>query len=264
MHAATVLILDASPFLAAWLQHGLATAYPAARCLCATNILGASEILSQVKIDLLLTGLDASGGDVLDLLVHVKRKGRPPAHTFVATGAQGVRGLLTLRWLGVLGVLNLQDEPQQLGVALTTVERGQTYWSASYSAALFSHDAQLVLRQLSPAEQLGLAMLGDGCSDKTALDRIGMSLSSIRSLRRDLYAKLNVHDKEGLQRAAARLGFTRASAAGAVPTGAAMLVVEYIERSKRPISLPASLLDQCGFMSPSNAFGSSPPFKRAG
>jgi hypothetical protein len=73
-----------------------------------------------------------------------------------------------------------------------------------------------------------------------------MTLNTVRSLRQDLHAKLDVHDKEGLQRVAARLSFTRFSEEGVVPVGAAILMKEYMESSKRPVALPPGTLAKYG------------------
>lgn len=221
--------------------------------------------LNSSRVDLFVVSLDGLGDDVLDMLVHLKRRGRSPFRTLVMTYQRGVRMLVTLRRLEVTGVFNPREEPlERLTAVLTALESGNGYWGQGSISALVSNEAFMVIRQMPPPEQLALAMMGDGCSDKTATERLGMSLSSVRSLRKELHARLNVHDREGLQRTAARLGFTRASEDGTVPMGAAMLVLEYMERSKRPVALPTYVLQQCGFFSDEYRFGSTPPFERAG
>lgn len=263
MHAATVLLLHANPFLARSLQDQIRATLAPAVFHTLTDVASAVSRLRE-PVDLLVTGLEAPDGDVLDALVHLARNGRMPNRTLVLAETQGVRALITLWRLTIAGVFHLCDDAQNLVVALRTVEAKRCYWSPGLVAQLLTPDAKLVQSCLTPAEQLALSFMGGSCSDKEAAERMGMGLCAVRSLRQRLYAQLAVHDKEGLLRAAARLSFTRPSANGPVPMGTAQLIVEYIEQSKRPASLPASALACCGFSTDAKSFGSNPPFRKSG
>jgi DNA-binding NarL/FixJ family response regulator len=265
MRVSTVLILDSDPFSSRVLHERVQWIYPQADCVVVSNIVRAALILSSSHVDLLVTSLDITDGDVLNLLLHLKRLGRAPSRTVVTTHVRGVRVLLTLRRLEVAVVFNPREETlERLAAVLAAIDRDQVYWSECFVTALVSNDALVVARQMSPTEQLALAVMGDGCSDKVATERMGMSLLSVRSLRKRLYSKLKVHDREGLQRTATRLSFTRVSDEGTVPMGAAILILEYMERCKRPVTLPTQVLEQFGFTSDGSTCGSVPPYSRVG
>lgn len=249
MHAPTVLLLHGNSFFAQSLRERIMAIRPDATLLVTSRVSEATSLLSVMRIDMFLASIETLDGDVLDLLFHRSRVGRSIGRTLVLMGKQGARVLVTLCRLGIDGVFDLLEEPpQKIAEAIAAVESGNGYWSPAFSAALTSSDMRVIIHQLSPAEQLALALMGDGCSDKVASERLGMSSHAVRSLRRDIHAKLDVHDKQGLQRAAARLSFTRFSEDGVVPMGVAILLCEYVARSKRSVSLPGETLKKWGLV----------------
>jgi DNA-binding NarL/FixJ family response regulator len=265
MHAPTVLILHGNPFFAQSLHQRILAIHPAATLLVTARVKEAASLLAAMRVDMFLAGLEAVDGDVLDLLLHRSRARRSVGRTLVLMGRHGARALVTLCRLGIDGAFDLLEEPpQKIAEAVAAVEAGRGYWSPAFSAALMSNEMRVVMHQLSPAEQLALALMGDGCSDKVAAERLGMSSHAVRSLRRDLHAKLDVHDKQGLQRIAARLSFTRFSEEGVVPMGAAILLCEYVERSKRPVSLPEETLEKWDLVREGDALLSSSQLTKSG
>lgn len=259
-----ILILHPSTFVTQLLRDRVLSIHPAAACVLAASVDQAQSVLAVSRVGLFVVGLQSAEGDVLDMLQHLVRGGHGPDQTLVVAESEGVRALLTLQRLNVHGVLNLQMEPHNFVRAVAAMAADRSYWSQCYADSLESPDAQLVLFRLTPGEQLALSLMADACSDKVAADRLGMKLCTVRSLRQDLYAKLVVHDKEGLQRAAVRLGFARASTDGIVPLGAARVMLEYVECSQRPTTLSPSVFERHGFKSAKNPFGSNPPFRKSG
>ena len=61
---------------------------------------------------------------------------------------------------------------------------------------------------------------------------------AVQAVRRELHAKLGVHDRCDLMQRALQLGFTRAERAGIFPLGLRVLAQEYSAHSQRPLKLP--------------------------
>ncbi len=249
MHQFTVLILPAALLSVDPLRRHVEEVHPGALCLIATDVGDASFIIQSECIDLFLVETDIPDGDTLDLLFHTAQAPRRVGGTLVLTGRNAARILVSLRALRIEGVFDSATEtPAHLERALRMVETGRLAWSDRFVAGLHSDNCRTVMHQLSPREQLGLAILGDGCSDRMASDRLAMALTSVRSMRQDIYGKIGAHGTDDVVRLAVQLGYTRFSARGLVAMGLSVLVHEYTTQSKRPTILPRALLESCGYV----------------
>ncbi len=220
---------------------------PRARCHPTSRLEQTMHFLAANPVDLLVTTLDVNCGDVLDLLVRSRGTPWRAGQVMVTTARLMPRVVLTLRSLAVPGAFDVDGgSPVELQEAIGRVVAGKTYWSRTLLDALIAPSTRKLNSQLTPAEQLGLAVLGDGCGDHTAARLLGMQHSSVRSLRKRIHAKLGAHDKEDMMRMAARLGYTRFSANGVVPLGLGMLALEYLRDTQRPMPLSDELMRVCG------------------
>lgn len=242
----TVLILPPDQFSVPCLRQCVASVHPSAVLLIATSIQQARTITLRKDIDLFIIGLDASDGDRLDLLFECAQRPRRIGCTMVLTDRNAPRVLVSLRSLGVEGVFDSGEPAEKFTTALRILAAGQLVWSDAFLAGMHTEQSRIVRHQLTPREQLGLAIIGDGCGDRVAAARLGMEHSSVRSMRCEIYAKLNAHGTDDIVRLAVQLGYTRYSPDGVVTLGLSILIREYETQSKRPIPLPRALLASCG------------------
>lgn len=233
----TVLILRSDRLYAELLRQAVLQVFPRAQVRITGTVDSARAVLAREEIELLVTGVSASGeGDILDLLLRHATTSSPGLRVLVATAGCEYRILAALRSLSVHGVFDSTAESmEQFQVALRAVADGMDYWSqtilqqmqqtGSCSTALF--------RLLSAFEQVVLSVIGDGCDDASAAQTLGMTPSTICTVRRELHRKLGVQHRGELVRYAAQHGFVRFTPNGVERPGFALLRAGYQPRKPR-------------------------------
>ena len=248
-HVRSVVILKSDRLFAEMLRHSALRVFPNAVVNVATSVEMAEGLLRS-KPDVFVTGVGASmEGDVLELLGQSVQAGPLANRILVVTSRREYRVLSCLRALDVDGVFDSSRESQEnLASALRAVAVGSRYWSASILqhmqnlgqlGAAGSH-----FRLLTACEQLVLSVVGDGCDDTVAARELGLSPSTVSTVRRELHRKLGVQHRGELVRVAAQNGFVRFTPAGVVRPGFTMLAAAYHARkSKRSVSAPKKALE---------------------
>lgn len=244
MIAPRVLILSDSPLIAEVLQSRASARFPGACCQHVSSTKMAAEFLATQAMDIFVLQLELFEGDGLDLL---RQRRSCRMRTLVISGSAAPRVALSLRALGVEAVHDFRRESfAKLDDAFDALACGRRHWSTSFGECLFGDEARRIRYQLAPREQLTFALLATGLGEKLLAEHLGMALSSVRSLVRDLHTKLNLHDRRDVEQAGARLGYTRYGSDGLRPFGLSVLIEEYRAQSRRPAPLPAALLAACG------------------
>lgn len=241
----SVVVLEADRLFATVLRQYCERAFPSAHITHVTVGESAALALEAKPADLFVAGVSASlEADVLDLLWRRFCQSPRDRRVLVVTPRREYRLLGTLRSLEVEGVFDSGAEvPDQLALALNTVAEGGRYWSPS----ILQHmqrpgSAATVFRLLTAFEQIVLSVIGDGCDDCTAADQLGVSPSTVSTVRRDLHRKLGVQHRGELVRVAAQQGFVRFTAAGTIRPGFAMLTATYQARRTRRIQAAKQLV----------------------
>ncbi len=220
-----VLILEADQFCADMLRQIAARAFPQASLSLVNRVSLAAAMIAIASVDLLLTGLYLPDGDIIDFLA--ASLGQIPfPRVLVVTACQEQWVLQSLRQLAVEGVFDTVSEGgDQLGEALRTVAMGCSYWSAATLEHLRRQRAapNAYWRLLTPSEQRILAVIGDGCDDQSAAERLQMKPSSVQSARREIHRKLGVQHKGDLVQLAVQNGFVRFGPAGVSRPGFSIL-----------------------------------------
>jgi DNA-binding NarL/FixJ family response regulator len=232
-----ILILRDDRLYANALAHSALQVFPAAQITIATSVHSAAAVLAQGSFDLLVTGLGTSvGGDVLELLMWwVNRRVPNAQRVMVVTAERQYRLLEALRKLSIAGVFDSGLEPPEgLSVALRTVTTGGRYWSRSLQDCLT--EARVASTPLSflltNGEAVVLSIVGDGSDDADAARQLGISSSTVSTIRRDLHRKLGVQHRGELIRFAAQNGFVQFTPSGIVRPGFALFSAEYYERRR--------------------------------
>lgn len=245
--ATRVLILKADRIYAATLRQFAERALAPVQVTIAGSVAAASEILRKEVIDLFVTGLgDALEGDALDLIAECKRAPFRARKILVVTMRRDFRALAVLQSLAIDGILDSAvDPPSALMNAMQTVAGGSRYWSPAVSRWMrqLATAPTALLHMLSTFEQLVLSIIGDGCDDADAAQRLGLRPATIATVRRELHRKLGVQHRGELVRVAAQKGFVRFTPDGVERPGFALLSAAYQPREprRRPTSLSVAL-----------------------
>lgn len=252
-----ILILSDSALVAEVLSLRLGARFPGAHCQRVASVAVAAELLAGRAVDIFVLQLELFEGDGLDLLHRSRACG---VRTLVVTGCASPRVALSLQALGVEAVHDFRRAPfDELEGTFDALLSGRRCWSASFDACLLGDDARRIRHQLAPREQLTFALLATGLGEKDLAERLALTLSSVRSLVRDLHAKFQLRDRRDVEQAGARLGYTRFGGDGLRPFGLSILIEEYRTQSRRPAVLPAALLAECG-LAPEIILGVIPRF----
>jgi DNA-binding NarL/FixJ family response regulator len=208
--ALRVLVLKADKFYAEAIRRTVLDTYPGAAVTAVRRVAEARAAIEQSAYDLLLSGVEMMDGDVFELLPHRAHARHGVRHVLIMTGRHEPHLLAMMRVAGVDGVFDPStEEPSQLGIALRRVIGGSGYWSESVQIYSWraAGDVGSALERVTSRERLILAVIGDGCDDRGAAERLQVSVRSIKTARLKLYRKLGVHDKPGIIRVASQLGF---------------------------------------------------------
>lgn len=223
--AARVLIAKADRIYAAALCAAVQSLLPTAVIDCVSRLDDASRCADGKRYDLIVSGIMLSDGDALDWLAAVLQAPHSP-RVMVVTGRRETRVLSALHESRAHGVFDsCEYGPDDLREALRMVLAGGMFWSGSAREALLSdtQSGAVLLRCLTPTEQLVFAVIGDGSDDNEAADRLSMSSVAVRSHRKRLYAKLGINHRGQLIRLAMCHGFVRVSGERVVQPGFGLL-----------------------------------------
>jgi DNA-binding NarL/FixJ family response regulator len=245
-----VLILTADRLYAEVLRQAATQTFPRALIKIATSVEHAGLVLAAEVVDLFITGIGApQEDDVLDLLLRSAADHHRRQCVLVVTAAHDYRELTALRTLAVHGVFDSAHEaPDALPAALRLIAGGSRYWSPTILEHLqrVTGTSTALFRLLTRFEEMVLTVIGDGSDDSVAAAELGLSPSTVSTVRRELHRKLGVQHRGELVRVAAQHGFVRFTPAGVVRPGFALLSAAYLaKKPKRPAAIERALPAMC-------------------
>jgi DNA-binding NarL/FixJ family response regulator len=236
-----VLILKADRLCADTLRQLTLRVFPSARVRIVASIDRIGRLLAAEPVDLLIAGTEPlRDGDLLDFLSAGDASPVPARHILIVTTHCEDRVLSALRVLPVAGVFDSAcDPPEQLVNALRMVVNGSRYWSPNLVERMqrYHLGPNSLFRLLTTAEQLVLAIIGDGCDDTAAAQKLGLSPATVSTVRRELHRKLGVQHRGELVRVAAQNGFVRFTPNGVTRPGLAMLTAACTPRHGKRLGL---------------------------
>lgn len=230
-----ILIVKSCRFGAELLQRFVQSLYLAAVIVSVCTVSGAMAALQQQQsdgpYDLLLCDVVAEDCDSLDLLPYWRS--RFARRALVLTSHREPAVLRALSELPIDGVYDeLGDGMANLNLAIATVCRGQLYWSSALCQTLARSclAPRSPLRLLTPNERVVFGVIGDGCDDATAAGQLGLSVATVKSIRRDLHRKFGVSHKGELLQKAAEIGVVIKTPYGFFRPGLAPLLRKRLHR----------------------------------
>ncbi len=116
---------------------------------------------------------------------------------------------------GASGYLVKNAAPEELGLALQAVMRGETWLSSSISRQVIDGylqqrgESTSPLAQLTPRQREILQLVAEGKSTKQIAAALAVSIKTVETHRAQLMGRLEIHDVAGLVRLAIRHGLVR-------------------------------------------------------
>jgi DNA-binding NarL/FixJ family response regulator len=174
------------------------------------------HLLKTVRPDVILMDVAMPGLNGLEATARVKRA-CPQARVLIlsmyATPDYVVRALR----VGASGYLLKDAAPTELALAMQAVARGEMYLSAAVSKAVITdylcrlkNESKKTDRNsnvsLTPRQRELLQLIAEGRTSKEIAALLQLSTNTVATHRKQLMARLGVHDIAGLVRAAFRLG----------------------------------------------------------
>ena len=211
-HVATILIAEQNRIHAEALSLVCTKCFPGAGVQIHRRAADALAALGRRRADILVMGLSFEDMDGVELLARVNQ-GRLAAHTLIISSQWEEHILLSLRTARFEGAVDTASESlEAVRLALALVIRGEGYISTPLRRYLIDDlPATRAARDLTAAELRVLRVIGDGSDNLEAAEKLGLSIATVQTHRRNIMRKLRVSTSAKLVRESVRLGLVRIS-----------------------------------------------------
>lgn len=195
-----------------WLFECISEAFPESEVRSTQDFRSGLYAIKYSQIDLALIDLGLPDGNGVDLITELKIR-CPDAMIIVATIMGDDQSIISALSAGAQGYL-LKDSPRDLFIAqLQQHVLGIPALSPSVARRIVDHFRQTApemekLDGLTPRELEVLGLLGKGLRNKETAEALGVSLPTVASHIKAIYAKLNVHNRAEAAILAQKLGLT--------------------------------------------------------
>ncbi len=239
-----IVIVKRDRIAAEFIRQAVQGAGIAAEAPCFQTAEAALAALASQPAHLGIFGLTFADSDGLDL-ISLAASRRLVLRILVVSGRRDEVARQHLRPGRVEGFFDSEtDDCARLPLAIRRVHEGGSYFSPpGPGATTGTADGPTLPQVLSGHELRILALLGDGCDDKTAAARLGLSLHTIHGHRQRIMRKLGVRSRTELMRTAVQRGLVRLTPTRILRPG---FEVDFTEAGRResitssPSLVPAS------------------------
>jgi DNA-binding NarL/FixJ family response regulator len=176
-----ILIADDHPLLRGAVRHALLAALPAAVVVEVASATALTKALeTSPDADLVLLDLTMPGAHGFSALLHV-RGAYPGIPVVVISSSEHPRVIRRAQQFGAVGFIPKSSPAEAIGVAVTTVLDGGT-WFPPTAAARSEQDAMLAARlaQLTPQQFRVLECLADGLLNKQIAHELGLAENTVK------------------------------------------------------------------------------------
>lgn len=166
------------------------------------------SLVGRLRPRAALVELDLPGVSGLDALSQIRRHYPEVGVLLLASRPEPGQVRSALRQ-GAAGFLTKQAEPQELGLALRSLERQQTYISPAVSNLLLDRRDQTRVEDsasLTHRQRQVLTLIGKGKSTKEIAQLLGVSVKTVETHRARLMQALGLYGTNALMRTALRWG----------------------------------------------------------
>jgi DNA-binding NarL/FixJ family response regulator len=165
-------------------------------------------LIGRLRPRAALVELDLPGAHGLDVLSQARRHYPDVSILLIASRPEPGQVRAALRQ-GAAGFLTKQAEPQELGLALRSLEKQQTYISPAVSNLLLDkrdHTRVEDSAELTHRQRQVLTLIGKGKSTKEIAQLLGVSVKTVETHRARLMQALGLYGTNALMRTALRWG----------------------------------------------------------
>ncbi len=172
------------------------------------------EKARELQPDLAIVDITMAGMSGIDAVAPMK-KASPRTRVLMASQHEGAKFVQQALQAGADGYLSKDSEPEELALAIESIQRGDSYLSPKVASAVMAR-AQPggavvpadggALAVLTPREREVFQLLAVGKANKEVAAMLGLSLGTVKKHRENLQRKLDCHSAAELARLAIREG----------------------------------------------------------
>ena len=174
------------------------------------------ELVGRVRPDLVVLDITMPGLSGIDAVAPLK-KASPHTKVLMASQHEGRKFVQQALQAGADGYLSKDSDPAELGLAIESIHRGDSYLSQKVASAVMSgarHDPAAAneasaLGVLTPREREVFQLLALGKANKEIASDLGISERTVKTHLGHLFEKLGVTSRTEAVKIATRRGLVR-------------------------------------------------------
>lgn len=172
------------------------------------------ELVQKLKPDVVVLDITMPGLSGIDAVGPLK-KASPHTRVLMASQHEGMKFVQQALQAGADGYLSKDSEPEELGLAIESIRRGDSYLSPKVANGIMARAVRgeapppaesSALATLTPREREVFQLLALGKANKEVAALLGLSLGTVKKHRENLQRKLDCHSAAELARLAIREG----------------------------------------------------------
>jgi two-component system, NarL family, nitrate/nitrite response regulator NarL len=162
----------------------------------------AVEQLARLEIDVLIADFDLGANTAISLLTELNKRGLA-VRTLLVTAGVPTRDAVELLRLGVAGIFQKQNAPEELLRTIRDVAAGKAVFDQGYFLGLMAEaGASKEKLKLTERERTILSLLLEGQSNKEIGNELRLSESAVKAALQQLFARTGVRTRSQLVRIA--------------------------------------------------------------
>jgi DNA-binding NarL/FixJ family response regulator len=170
----------------------------------------ALQLVAKTKPDVVLMDIAMPGLNGLEATARLL-KDFPNVHVIMLSVHTTEEYVLQALRAGASGYLLKDSSPEELGLAIRAVARGETYLSPAVSKHVVDYVQRVgngtsSLERLTPRQREILQLIAEGRSTQEIARILSVSVKTVETHRVELMDRLGIHDIAGLVRYAIRMG----------------------------------------------------------
>lgn len=180
----------------------------------AADARGAIELAAKLNPDIVILDITMAGMSGIDAVSPIK-KASPQTRVLMASQHEGTKFVQQALQAGADGYLSKDSEPEELGLAIESIRRGDSYLSPKVASGVMARALRgevptpsepNALAALTPREREVFQLLALGKANKEVASQLGLSLGTVKKHRENLQRKLDCHSAAEVARLAIREG----------------------------------------------------------
>lgn len=172
------------------------------------------DLVQKLRPDVVVLDITMPGLSGIDAVGPLK-KAAPHTRVLMASQHEGMKFVQQALQAGADGYLSKDSEPEELGLAIESIRRGDSYLSPKVANGIMARAVRgeapppaetSALVALTPREREVFQLLALGKANKEVAALLGLSLGTVKKHRENLQRKLDCHSAAELARLAIREG----------------------------------------------------------